>query len=131
VRAGFCFDQLRGDAHPPTALPDRAFEDVAHAQLATDSLYVDRLALVGEGAIARDDEEPADAAERGDDLLDHAVGEIFLLRIAGHVLEGQHRDRWLVRERQWRWFLRCVSASLHRDSVGPYWSRDVLKRLLA
>ena len=38
VRAGFRLDQLRGDAHPPTALPDRAFENVAHAQLATDSL---------------------------------------------------------------------------------------------
>jgi hypothetical protein len=38
------------------------------------------LALVGEGRIAGDDEEPADAGERGDDLLDHAVGEIFLLR---------------------------------------------------
>jgi hypothetical protein len=34
--------------------------------------------------------------ERGRDLLDHPVGEIFLLRIAAHVLKGQHRDRRLV-----------------------------------
>ena len=37
--AGFRFDQLRSDAHPPAALSDRAFEDVAHTQLAADPLY--------------------------------------------------------------------------------------------
>jgi hypothetical protein len=36
-------------------------------------LHVDRLALIGEARIAGDDEEPADAAERGDDLLDQTV----------------------------------------------------------
>src|SRR6266849_3114034 len=51
MRAGFSFDQLHADAHPPTALPDRAFENVADTQLATDALYVDRLAFVGEGRI--------------------------------------------------------------------------------
>src|SRR6516165_7071261 len=75
----FGLDKLRGNANPPAALPDRAFEDVAHAQLAADPLYVDRLALVCERAVACDHEQPADAAERGDDLLNHAVGKIFLL----------------------------------------------------
>jgi len=62
---------LRGDAHPPSALSDRAFEDVAYTQLAADPLYVDRLAfvdrvaLVGEGAVACDYEQPVNAAERG------------------------------------------------------------------
>ena len=32
----------------------------------------------------------------GDDVLDDAVGEVFLLRIAAHVLERQHGDRRLV-----------------------------------
>jgi CheY-like chemotaxis protein len=35
-------------------------------------------------------------------LLDHAVGEIFLLGIARHVLKGQHRDRRPLRQWQWR-----------------------------
>jgi catechol 2,3-dioxygenase-like lactoylglutathione lyase family enzyme len=29
--------------------------------------------------------QPANAAQSGDDLLDHVVGEIFLLRVAAHV----------------------------------------------
>ena len=37
-----------------------------------------------------------DAAERGDDLLDHAICEIFLLRIAAQIFEWQHCDRWPV-----------------------------------
>jgi hypothetical protein len=60
------------------------------------------LALVGEGRIAGDDEQPADAAEGGNDLLDHAVGEILLLRIAAHIGKRQYRDRRLVGERQSR-----------------------------
>jgi len=38
-------------------------------------------------------------AVRKDDLLDHAVDEILLLRIAAHVGEREHRDRRLVGER--------------------------------
>ena len=53
--------------------------------------------------------------ERGDDLLDHAVGEIFLLRVAAHVLERQHRDRRLVGERQ----RRRVRASAPFSPGGP------------
>jgi len=58
------------------------FKYIAHAQFAPDLLHVDRLALVGEARIAGDHEQPADAGERSDDLLDDAVGEIFLLRVA-------------------------------------------------
>ena len=92
-------DQLAGDPHPIARPADAALEDVAHAELAADLLDVDGFALVGETRIARDDEEPADARECGDDLLDHAVGEVFLFRIAAHIREGQHRDRRLVGER--------------------------------
>src|SRR6516225_2436232 len=102
MRASLRFDQLRADAHPPTALSDRAFQNVAHAQLATDLLYVDRLALVGEGAVASDHEKPSDAAECRNYLLDHAVGEILLLGVAGQVLERQHRNRRFVWQRQHR-----------------------------
>jgi hypothetical protein len=38
--------------------------------------------------------------QRGDDLLDHAVGEIFLLRVAADVLKWQNSDRRLVGERK-------------------------------
>jgi hypothetical protein len=55
------------------------------------------LALVGKARSAGDDEQPANARERGDDLLDHAVGEIFLLGITAEVDERQHSERGLVR----------------------------------
>ena len=93
-------DQLGGDAHPPTRLANRAFEHVAHAELAPDLLHVDSLALVCKARIPSDDEQPADAAERSDDLLDHTVGEIFLLRVAAHIGKGQDRDRRFVGKRQ-------------------------------
>jgi hypothetical protein len=96
MRAGLGFDQLDGDPHPPACFAHRAFEHVPDCELAPDLLYIDGLALVGEGRIAGDDEEPADAGERGDDLLDHAVREIFLLRVAAHILKRQYRDRRLV-----------------------------------
>jgi hypothetical protein len=97
-------DQLRCDANPVVRLADRALEHIAHAQFAAYPLHLDSLALVGEARIASDYEEPADAGQAGDNVLDHAVGEIFLLGVAAHVLERQDRQRGLVRERQRRAF---------------------------
>src|SRR2546423_149633 len=64
----------------------------AHAELAPDPFHVDGLPLVDEARIAGDDKEPSDTGKRGDDLLDHAVREILLLRIAANVLERQHSN---------------------------------------
>src|SRR4026208_752677 len=36
--------------------------------------------------------------ERGDDLLDHTVCKIILLRIIAHILKRQNGNRWLVGE---------------------------------
>src|SRR6516162_2960076 len=102
MRPGFGIDQLPGNADPVAALAHRAFKDIAHAEFATDLLHIDSLSFVREGRIAGDDKEPADARERGDNFLDHAVGEIFLLWITAHVLERQYRDRRLVGQREWR-----------------------------
>ena len=77
-----------------------AFQHVAHAEFAPDLPDVDRPALVGERGIARDHEQRLEARQRGDDVLHHAVGKIFLLGIAAHVLERQHRDRRFVGERR-------------------------------
>ncbi len=102
MRAGLRLDQLGGDPHPIAALPHAAFEHIAHAEVAADLLHIDRLTLVGKGRVAGDDEQPADAREGGDDLLDHAVGEIFLLGVARQVLKRQDSDRRLVGQRRRR-----------------------------
>src|SRR6516164_8760329 len=88
-----------GIARAAARLAHRASQDITDAEFAADPLHVDGLALVGEARIAGDHKQPADARERGDDFLDHAVGEIFLPGITAQIGEGQHRDRGLVRER--------------------------------
>jgi len=100
MRAGLRLDQLRRDAHPVARFAHAAFEHVAHSQFARHLLHIDRLALVRKTRIAGDHEEPADAGERCDDLLDHAVGKIFLLRVAAQVLKRQYRNRRLVGQSQ-------------------------------
>ena len=110
-------DKLRGNPHSAPGFAYRAFEDVADAELAPDLLHVNCLAFIGEARIAGDDEKPADTRQGGDDLLDHAVGEIFLLRIAGHVLEWQYRQRRLIGQRRRVALLKCrgIGARLCRD----------------
>ncbi len=61
MRSRCNIDELRGDAHTISRFANTSFEHVANAKFASDLLYVDRPALVGEGRIARDDEEPLDA----------------------------------------------------------------------
>src|SRR5215472_11211442 len=100
MRTGYSLDQLRRDAHPVARFAHGAFEEVAYPQFAPDQLHVDGAALVGEGRIPSDDEQPANATERGYDLLDHAVSKIFLLRVAAHVLEWQYGYGRFIRERQ-------------------------------
>src|SRR6516165_3418981 len=80
----------------PAALRTEPSRTLARAQFAADPLHLDGLTFVGKARIAGDDEQPANAAQGRDDFLDHAVGKIFLLRVAGHVGERQYRDRRLV-----------------------------------
>jgi len=118
MSAGRRVDQLGADAHVAGGFANSAFEDITHAQFPADLLHVDCLALVREAGIAGDDEEPADAGERCDDLLDHAVGEIFLLGIGAHVLERHDRQRRLIRQRRRAARLACriiCRGPFHRD----------------
>src|SRR5215831_16609287 len=127
-------DQLRRDAHAAGGSTHRAFEHVADAELAPDLLHIDRLALVRKGRIAGDDEEPTDAGERGDDLLDHTVCEIFLLGVTAHIGEGQHGNRRFVRQSKDRREFDRRSGSLNRggpNPVDPYRAGDVFQVLLA
>ena len=102
MRASCGVDQLSGDTDAARGLSDAALEDVAHAEFAADLLHVDRPALVGEARVAGDDEDPLDARQAGDDVFDHAVGEVVLLGVATQVGEGQYCDGRFVRQRQAR-----------------------------
>ncbi|MCY1231781.1 hypothetical protein D9M72_442410 [compost metagenome] len=86
-------DHLGVDADAVGGAAHAAFKNIAHTKFLAHLADIRRLALVGKGGIAGDDEEAGNLREIGDDVLGDAVGEITLLRIAGHVVERQHGDR--------------------------------------
>jgi hypothetical protein len=77
---------------------------------------MDGLALVDEGRIARDHEEPPQLGQRRDDVLANAIGKIVLLRIPAHVDERKHGNRRPVRQRQGR--ARPLMGLIRRQTAG-------------
>src|SRR5262249_369600 len=84
-------DQLARDTNEIVGFAHAALEDVSHAQLGGHVAHVDGLALVRERGVAGDDEEPSLPGEPRDDVFGETIREIFLVRIAAHILEGEHR----------------------------------------
>ncbi len=100
MAAGGGLDQLAVDAHAAAGAPHAALEHITDAKLAPDSADIGGFSLIGKTRIARDHEQPAGAGQRRGDVVDHAVGEIFLLDVAAHVGERQHRERGFVGQRK-------------------------------
>ena len=86
--AGRGIDELDSDPQPAASLAHAPFQYVAHAKLAPDLAHIGRVAFVGEARIARDHEEPFQSRQPSDDVFHNAVGEVFLLVAAAHVLKG-------------------------------------------
>jgi signal transduction histidine kinase len=80
-------ERLRGD-------PVRVRQVLAN--LLGKMLRIDGALPISEARISGDDIEPAEAPERSDDIFADAIGKIFLLRVAGHVLKRQHCNRRFV-----------------------------------
>jgi hypothetical protein len=131
VCSGGSVNELPRDPYTICQLAHASFEYVTHTQLTADMLHVDGSALVGESRIPRDDEKPSDTREAGNDVVDHAIAEIFLLWVAAHVLKRQHGDGWFVGERQssrLRW-PRAVDPG--SDPIDPYRPGNVLQLPIA
>jgi len=79
--------QLRANADPISSLADRAFQHIQDPKLSADLFHVYCSPLEREARIAGDHKEPADTRQSGDDLLDHAIDKVPLLRVATQVLE--------------------------------------------
>src|SRR6516165_10563197 len=135
VPAALGLDQLAGDAHPARRAAHAAFEHVAHTKLTADPSDVGGFPLVGKARIARDDEQPFDARQSGDDVLDHAVDKIILLGITAHIGERQYSDRRPVGQRQWCCcrLIRgiCTRFAALFDAVDAYRPCNVLDAVLA
>ena len=103
---------------------------MAHAELAAELAGVDVLPLVGEGRAASDHEHFGEACELSDQVLRHAVGEVFLLGVAAHVREGQNHEgceaAWLCERRLGRGG--CERAA---QPECVHWAGEVLQRLFA
>ena len=80
--------------------PHAALQSVAHAEFAPELLHVDRLAFVGEGGVAGDDETVRQVREVGGEIVGDPVGEIVLVRVAAQDFERQDDDREPRRVRQ-------------------------------
>jgi len=124
-------EQLAHNPDPRAGLADAALEHVADAQLAADLLHVDGTPLVGEAGIAGDHEEGAHPAERGDDVLDQAIGEIFLLGVPAHVGEREDGDRWLFLDDRGHPGLRRGGLRVQRDSIDANGLGDILELLVS
>ena len=85
-------EKLGGYPNPVATTAHAAFENIAHTELASDLADVNGAALIGKARIARDHKEPRQPRDRRDELLDDAVDERQLLRIAAQVLERQYRQ---------------------------------------
>ncbi len=95
-------DELAGDANARSGSSDAALQDIPDPQIMGDLSDVHGLALVDEGGVPGDYEQPAQTCESRDDVLGDAIREKILLRIYPHVHEGQNSDGWLVERLQIR-----------------------------
>ena len=124
MRARGGVDQVRRYPHPVRRLAHAAFQDVAHAELAPDLLHVHGAALVGEARVAGDHEQPAHPRQRGDDLLDHPVGEVLVFRVAAEVLKRQRGDRGAIgkgrRRSIWRLGSGVETSAVSDPLCEPY-----------
>src|SRR5262249_1175134 len=89
--------ELHGDAYAIAGPAHAAFDHVADAELLAHLSDVDGPALVDEGGIARDDEEPAHSRQRRGDGLGNAVREILVFWSTTHIGEGKDRDGGALR----------------------------------
>ena len=81
---------------PRAGLP---FQDVPHAEFLSHFFGVEGFALVGESSAACDHETFRNSGKIGADIFGQPVSQIPLLLVSAHVLEWEHRDRRLVRQR--------------------------------
>src|SRR5215470_10957613 len=128
MRTTIGVDKLAGDSNTIACLAHAAFEDVAHAKLATNPLRVDRLALVAKARVTRNHMQIWQLGEVGDDVLADTVRKILLLSITAHIVEGEDSDR-MFNDRRHRRSLgfRSQTAVLRQvHSINAHRSGNIL-----
>ena len=90
---GPSIDELRRYTYVIARLQDRPFNHGIDTEFLHDIRYQLVCVFVMHGRSAGDDPEGFDFAEFGAQRVRHAVHEVFLLRVAGKILEWQHHNR--------------------------------------
>jgi hypothetical protein len=73
------------DPHPLPDLPDAAFQQIAHPDVAGDLLHVRQLAFVDERRVTGDDDGPMDLRQFGRAVFGQTIDEMFLFRVAPEI----------------------------------------------
>ena len=93
VNGGCTLDQMAVDLEPISGPSDAPAQQIADSQLGGHLPVIDLLPAIGEGGIARDDEEAGDPREAGDQILHEAIGKVALLAVLADRPESQHGNR--------------------------------------
>src|SRR5437868_11439585 len=92
-------DELSRDANTIADPSDAALQHVADAKFAADLFDIEGFAFVSKGGVSRDDEKRFGPRQPGNDVLDHPVCKVLLIRIAAHILERHYSNGGFVGER--------------------------------
>jgi hypothetical protein len=126
-------DKLSCDADSICRFANATFQHVAHPELASDLLHVDGAPLVREARVAGDDEQRLEMRQRRDDVIDHSVREIFLLRIGAQVGEWQNSNGGFIGQRKGVINTQAGRHSWHGatvwDAPDPHRFGDILQGL--
>src|SRR6516225_920442 len=128
-------DQLCRQSHTIAGLANAPFQHIASAENSPDFADVPRLSLEHKTRVASYDQQFLNFRQRRQHVFRDAVGEIFLLGIASHVLDRQHRDGRLIR--QWRRAFNLgntrgnglLAFTRRTHLIGPDWLLNVFHLL--
>src|SRR6266404_5281497 len=127
MSAVLAVDKLTGNAHTRAGFSNASFQDKADPELLSYLLNLHRFTLVSKRGIAGDDEEPGHLRQIGDDVLGDAITEIFLLRVAAHIVERENRNRWPLFPLCWRGAVGFPSGgAVQPNAINANWPFDVL-----
>ena len=87
-------DELGGDPHPIRGAPHAAFDEIGGAQSGADLAGVFRVPAVLERGGAPDGLETRDPHQEVEDLLRHAVAEVFLVVFSLRSAKGSTAIEW-------------------------------------
>ena len=85
-------NQLSGDADARPGLPHTSLQNEVNTEALCHFRHLHCFALVGEHGVPCHDEQPRNFRKIGDDVFGDTIAEIFLLRVAAHVVKGENRN---------------------------------------